>query len=140
MKDVLVYLSGAISNVPENQAVEWRNNIENTLSRLDINGLKVFNPCNHFNELGLECGIYNDDDIMNAEIYNLRRSNVVFFNCDYPNSLGSMAEIAIAYDRRIPILAFNEGGKELHPWLKRMCTKIFDNREDLISYFLLHYL
>ena len=140
MKDRLVYLSGAISGIPEEEAYEWRDDVENFFEQLDLPWLHVFNPVTHFSQLGLKLGHYTDDDIMNLEIYKLRNSDIVFYNCHYPKSLGSMAELAIAYERGIPILAFNENNEELHPWIKGMCTKIFKTKEELIHYFVNHYM
>lgn len=140
MKDKMVYLSGAISNIPENEAYQWRDEVEEVFHQIDLPWLHVFNPVTHFSQLGLDTGLYTDEDIMNLEIHKLRNSDIVFFNCHYPKSLGSMAEIAIAYERGIPILAFNENNEELHPWLKQMCTKIFKSKDDLIAYFVEHYM
>lgn len=140
MKDKTIYLSGAITGIPENEAYQWRDEIEEVFNQIDLPWLHVFNPVTHFSKLGLDTGLYTDEDIMNLEIHKLRNSDIVFFNCHYPKSLGSMAEIAIAYERGIPILAFNENNEELHPWLKQMCTKIFKSKDDLIAYFVDHYM
>lgn len=140
MRDKVIYLSGAISGISEKEAYEWRDETSEFFSSLELPWLHVFNPVLHFSQLGLDTNMYTDEDIMNLEIHKLHNSDIVFFNCHYPKSLGSMAEIAIAYERNIPILAFNENNEELHPWLKQMCTKIFKSKEELISYFIDHYL
>jgi len=140
MKDKCIYLSGAITGIPENEAYEWRDEIEECFKQMDLPWIHVFNPVTHFSQLGLDAGLYTDDDIMNLEIYKLRNSDIVFYNCHYPKSLGSMAELSIAYERGIPILAFNENNEELHPWIKGMCVKIFKSKEDLIAYYIEHYM
>ena len=140
MRDKLIYLSGAISNIPEEEAYRWRDDIIETFNQIDIPWLHIFNPLEHFSNLKLELNLCTNEDIMNLEIHKLRKSDIVFYNCKHSNSLGSMAELAIAYDRGIPILAFNESNEELHPWIKCMCTKIFKSKEDLIIYYIDHYM
>jgi hypothetical protein len=55
-------------------------------------------------------------------------------NFNDKQSLGTMSEIAIAYDRRIPIIGFNIADQDLHPWQVCMCERIFDKINDLIEY------
>ena len=53
MKDRLVYLSGAISGIPEEEAYEWRDDVENFFEQLDLPWLHVFNPVTHFSHLDI---------------------------------------------------------------------------------------
>lgn len=140
MKDINIYLSGAISNIPEPEAYGWREDIESLFDYIGFKNIHVFNPARHFTNLQLEIGLINDEELMKFEIDKLRRSDVVIYNCHYPKSLGSMAELAIAYDRNIPILAFNEDKNELHPWIKHMCTKIFSSKTVMISFLVEHFI
>ena len=57
-----------------------------------------------------------------------------------PKSLGTMAEIAIAYEHRIPVIGLNESGIELHPWQIEMCNKIFSDKNKLVNYVIDYYL
>ena len=57
---------------------------------------------------------------------------IVNFNDMY--SLGSMSELAIAYDRRIPIIGFDDNKQELHPWQIEMCNRIFDDMDEMLDY------
>lgn len=150
MKDKKIYLSGAISSIPYEESSEWREKIEDCIYELNkINkanfGRKspevyVFNPLRHFSDLSLELGLVDDRELMLVELDKLRKTDVVIYNCKHSSSLGSMAEIAIAYEHGIPILAFNEDKEELHPWIKCMCTKIFSNIDTMLSFFVNHYL
>ena len=57
---------------------------------------------------------------------------IVNFNDMY--SLGSMSELAIAYDRRIPIIGLDINKQELHPWQIEMCNRIFDDIDEMLDY------
>lgn len=136
-----IYLSGAISGIPEEEAMKWREEIEKyiILHYYDIS-MDVFNPVSHFTLDSVKSGEVTDREIMLIELNNLKNSDAVFFNCHHPESLGSMAELAIAYDRGIPIFGFNESSISLHPWIKNMCTKIFVNSEKMVDFYIDHYL
>lgn len=133
-----IYLSGAITGIPEAEAWEWRENIKDTFE--DFPKIQFFNPVSHFTELSVKVGAMDDCEIMRIELDKLRDADMVFYNCHHPYSLGSMAELAIAYEHRIPILAFNETEEELHPWIECMCTKIFKSKDDMVGFFINHYL
>ena len=49
-------------------------------------------------------------------------------------SLGSMSELAIAYDRRIPIIGLDINKQELHPWQIEMCNRIFGDIDEMLDY------
>lgn len=139
MKNKLIYLSGAISGIDEYEARLWREKTEHFI-RDNNPYVKVFNPVNQFTFEDLTRGYVTDDEIMKIEIDKLRNSDIVIYNCNHSKSLGSMAELAIAYDRNIPILAFNEKDEELHPWIRGMCTKIFNTQTELHQFLINHYL
>ena len=49
-------------------------------------------------------------------------------------SLGTMSEIAIAYDRGIPVIGLNVDNQELHSWQVCMCERIFNNIDEMVDY------
>ena len=140
MRECNIYLSGAITGIPDKEAYEWREKIEDVFYELDLPNVHIFNPVKHFTNFQLEMGLITDEELMKFEIDKLRNSDIVLYNCHHPKSLGSMAELSIAYDRNIPILAFNENREELHPWIKHMCTKIFDNQTMMIVFLVEHFI
>ena len=71
---------------------------------------------------------------MRLDLNKLRSANMVVINFNDVYSLGSMAEIAIAYDRGIPVVGLNEGNKILHPWQECMCERIFNNIDKMLDY------
>ena len=71
---------------------------------------------------------------MELDLHKLRNSNLVIVNFNDMYSLGSMSELAIAYDRRIPIIGLDVNKQELHPWQIEMCNRIFDDMDEMLDY------
>ena len=73
-------------------------------------------------------------EVMRLDLHMLRNSDLVIANFNDMYSLGSMSEIAIAYDRGIPVIGLNENKQSLHPWQQCMCERIFDNIDVMLDY------
>ena len=127
-----VYLSGSMQDIDKNESAKWRSFVKKKLKDC----ASCFDPWDHFDFQMVDL---SDREVMNYDLYQLRRSDLVICNINYTRSLGTMSELAIAYDRRIPILAINTSGELLHPWLATMPEKIFASWDDLIEYVKLHY-
>lgn len=128
-----IYLSGSITGVKSRNGVlnrfylkeifEDNSNVYKYKYKVD-----VFNPIEHFNYID-KTNYKNEKQIMRYELDRLRKSDLVIVDFHNPNSLGTMAELAIAYEHKIPIIGFNPTLKELHPWIVEMCDVIFDYNE-----------
>ena len=128
-----IYLSGSITGVKSRNEVlnrfylkeifENNNNVYEYKYKVD-----VFNPIEHFNYID-KTNYKNEKQIMRYELDRLRKSDLVIVDFHNHNSLGTMAELAIAYEHKIPIIGFNPTLKELHPWIVEMCDVIFDFNE-----------
>lgn len=99
----------------------------------------VCNPNDHFNFKD-ERDFISDHEVMEYDLYKVRNSDLVVVNFNDPQSIGSAMELAIAYEKKIPILGLCEHNEELHPWLKTVCNRIFTDREELFLYLGKHYL
>lgn len=118
--------------------VELRNQLENICCNYRV---KVINPNDYYSFL--DDSTYDSQrEIMEFDLGRVRNSDLVIVNFNDPNSIGTACELSVAYEKRIPVIGFCESGegKELHPWLKNMCNKIFADWEDLILYILNYYL
>ena len=77
---------------------------------------------------------------MEFDLNALRNSNLVIVNFNDPVSLGTCAELAIAYEMKIPIIGVNSDNKELHPWLieftSRMCSSLKEAVEYVVEFYL----
>ena len=106
MTKKMIYTSGGITGISEEEAIRWRNILEKRIL-IQSDCFDVFNPVEHYTFDDLENGIATDREIMLYEIMRLKQSDIVVYNCHYPKSIGSAMELAIAYDNRIPILLLN---------------------------------
>lgn len=140
MQNYNIYLAGGMSDVPFEIQNTWRVCLKQALESCECNyNVKAINPVDYYS--------FEDDstydselEIMNYDLHRVRNSDLVIVNFNSPKSLGTMAEMAIAYDRRIPIIGLNENVNTLHPWIHEMCSKIFTEREDLLEYVKHYYL
>ena len=135
-----VYLGGAMTHLTKDQYSYWRSYVQKMIECGAVNA-ECFNPANHFDFEDVTNGYITDKQAMDIDLYNLRRSDVLLANFSlFAKSLGTMAELAIAFDRNIPIIGVNASEEELHPWIEAMCTKIFNNLDDAVEYIVNHYL
>ena len=131
MSKLRVYLSGAMSDIPKNDSTVWRHYV-----KVQLPELSFFNPWDHWD---FDMENVEEREAMNFDLWQLRRSDLVVVNFNYVKSLGTMAELAIAYDRGIPILGIATGNDPLHPWQTSMCQKLFSDVDSCIEYLREHY-
>lgn len=139
----IFYLSGGMSKFDKknfNTSNEWRIDIKNQLEEITNKKVYCFNPNDHFNFLDNTAYI-SEKEIMEYELYKIRKSDAVIVNFNDPTSIGTACELAVAHEYGIPIIGLSEHGEEniLHPWLKEFCVRIFADREDLVLYMIQHY-
>lgn len=142
MKTMDIYLSGGMGKFGKDNFEEgnrWRRYCENTLNNFNSSSdskylANVVNPNFYFNFLDEPPRYKSEMEVMKFDIWKLVNSNLVICNFNDPSSLGTMSEIAIAYDRRIPVIGLNERRSELHSWQICMCERIFDDIDDMLDY------
>lgn len=132
----MIYLSGAIEGLEFSEHNDWRKELHEKFKNSG-HDVVVFNPNNHFTEKDLFDWHITPETIMKYDLLKLRESDVVIVNFTHPKSLGTMAELAIAYERRIPIIGFV---RPPHAWQKAMCDVIFEDMEEAFVYVCKHYL
>lgn len=140
-----IYLMGGMSEFGKDnfdKGNEWRIDLKNRLEYICCNyKVHVINPNDYYNFL--DDSTYNSElEIMEFDLNKVRNAKLGICNFNDIYSLGTMGELAIAYDRRIPVIGLceNDEVSKLHPWQRAMCQKIFTDREDLILYILNYYL
>ena len=138
MNRFFVYLSGGMMSFSSDRFEEsnnWREYCKKTLEDYDCNyKVKVFNPNLYFS-FRLNAPKYSSEsEVMRFDLYNLRKSDLLIVNYNDKKSLGTMSEVAIAYDRGIPIIGLNENEQELHPWQICMAERIFNNIDEMLDY------
>ena len=103
----------------------------------------VFNPVEHFNYI--KPTHKSKKEILNFELYNVRKSDLMIVYFNKPDSIGAAIEMAIAYENKIPIIGVFEQYVEqaednIHAWLSELCDVIFTDLDECIDYIKEHYL
>ena len=113
----------------------WRVYCKNTLENCECDyKVKVINPNDYFNFVEEPPRYVSQREVMELDLHKLRNSDLVIANFNDMYSLGSMAELAIAYDRRIPIVGLDIDKQELHTWQIEMCNRIFSDIDKMLYY------
>lgn len=140
METVKIYLSGGMGALSFEEQSKWRNQIINAINfNYDCEKKPIFfNPVDYYNFE--EVKYKTQREVMNFDLNALRNSNLVIVNFNDPSSLGTCAELAIAYDMKIPIIGINKDDKELHPWLECFCDRMCESIEEAVEYIVEFYL
>lgn len=138
-----IYLAGAMSGLSREEQSKWRVKVEDRLRNSDLilrykYILDIFNPFSYYNYF--EQGHKTEKEIMRYEFDKIRKSDLIIVNFNNPSSLGTMAELAVAYEHRIPIVGMSSDLQSLHPWEIEMCTRICDDMDELIEHVSWYYL
>ena len=113
----------------------WRIYCKNTLENCECDyNVKAINPNDYFNFKEEQPKYVSQREVMELDLHKLRNSNLVIVNFNDMYSLGSMSELAISYDRRIPIIGLDIDNQELHPWQIEMCNRIFSDIDEMLDY------
>jgi nucleoside 2-deoxyribosyltransferase len=133
-----IYLCGGMGKFGKENFDEgnlWRRYCQKTLESYECDFLvKTINPNNYFNFKDEPRRYKSEREIMEFDINKVRNSDLIIVNFNDMYSLGSMAELAIAYERRIPVIGLNETKQNLHHWQIEMCIRIFDDIDELLDY------
>lgn len=133
-----IYLCGGITGLTKDEAENWRNEAKQIIENATNRSLVCFSPTDHYSEFENGKSV-NENAAMHYDLYRLKKSDLVLANMDNQNSLGTMAEIAIAYDNNIPIIAYTTKDVFQHPWKLCMIDEWFGSLKDAIEHILLNY-
>ena len=138
MKDYFVYLAGGMGKFGKenfDEGNKWRIYCKDTLENFDCDYMvRVVNPNTYFNFLDEPPRYENQGEVMRLDLHKLRHSDLVIVNFNDMYSLGTQSEIAIAYDRRIPIVGLDIKKQNLHPWQIEMSERIFNDIDEMLDY------
>ena len=138
MKNFQIYLCGGMGKFEKENFKEsntWRIYCKNTLENCECDyNVKAINPNDYFNFKEEQPRYVSQREVMELDLHKLRNSDLVIANFNDMYSLGSMAELAIAYDRRIPIVGLDIDKQELHTWQIEMCNRIFSDIQEMLDY------
>lgn len=141
MESVRIYLSGGMGSLSFEEQSKWRSQVINAIKYGEYHCEKnavFFNPVNYYSFE--EDRHRSEREIVEFDLNALRNSNLVIVNFNDPNSLGTCAELAIAYEKKIPVIGINKNNAELHPWLTefttRMCESLREAVEHVVDFYL----
>ena len=141
METVKIYLSGGMGALSFDEQSKWRKQIIDAIKFGDYEyGKRVsfFNPVDYYNFT--EVRYRSEREVMEFDLYNLRNSDLVIVNFNDPKSIGTAAELAIAYDMKIPVIGINKNNQELHPWLVEFTTRMCESIKEAVEYVVDFYL
>lgn len=119
----------------------WRINCKESLESFEGNyNIKVINPNNYFNFIEEPPAYKSQREVMEFDLNKVRNADLIIVNFNDMYSLGTMSEIAIAYEKRIPIVGLDIEHQTLHPWQIEMANRIFDNINEMLEYVQHYYL
>lgn len=140
MRHKTVYLAGGMTGLSLEEANEWRRHIKDLIEDVAPH-VSIVNPIDHCWFDSVEFGFITEREAMELDLYKLSKSELMIVNISSaPNSIGTNIEIGYAVAKGIPILALNESGIKLHSWHKDLMHKVFTNMDDLIAYYVRHFL
>ena len=142
MREYQIYLCGGMGKFGKDEfdkGNSWRVYCEKELRDFAKNWrtnctVKVHNPNDYYNFLQNPPLYDNQREVMEFDLNLVRHSDLIIINFNDMYSLGSMAEIAIAYEKRIPIIGLNIDRQVLHPWQECMCNRIFYDIDEMLDY------
>lgn len=141
VETVKIYLSGGMGSLSFEEQSKWRKQIINAIKFGDYEiekKVSFFNPVDYYNFT--ETRHKTEYEVMEFDLNALRNSDLVIVNFNDPNSLGTCAELAIAYELKMPIIGINKDAKKLHPWLECFCNRMCDDIREAVEYVVDFYL
>lgn len=141
METCRIYLSGGMGSLDLEEQSKWRKQVINAILFGDYHWEKkpiFFNPVDYYNFTDVR--YKSEREVVEFDLNALRHSDLVIVNFNDPKSLGTCAELAIAYEMRIPIIGINKDKVELHPWLIEFTTRMCDDIREAVSHVVDFYL
>lgn len=141
MEQVKIYLSGGMSGLSLEEQTIWRNKIKDAIKFGDYEYEKkpiFFDPTQYY--LPFEDYHKSEREAMEFDLNALRKSDLVIVNFNAPKSLGTCAELAIAYELKIPVIGIRNKEQELHPWLIEFTSRMCDDMRELVNHVVNYYL
>lgn len=114
---------------------KWRTYCKKELEEYECNyKVNVLNPNDYFNFIEYPPRYASQREVMEFDINKVRQSDFIIVNFNDKYSLGTMAELAIAYEHRIPVIGLDTEHQDLYPWQVEFCTRIFDDISEMLEY------
>ncbi len=138
MNNFNIYLAGGMGKFGKENFEEsnyWRKYCEAVLESYECDYcVKTINPNDYFSFVDKPDTYQTQREIMEFDLNKVRNADLIIVNFNDVFSLGTMSEIAIAYEKRIPVVGINLRSQELHPWQIEMTNRIFSDMDAMLEY------
>ncbi len=138
MRDYIIYTCGGMGKFGKenfDKGNVWRRYCKQALETYECEyRVRVINLNDYFNFIDEPPQYKSQSEVMNLDLHKLRNSDLIIVNFNDMYSLGSMAELAIAHERRIPVIGLDIDNQTLHPWQQCMCERIFNDLDKMLDY------
>lgn len=140
METVKIYLSGGMGNLSWEEQTKWRRNASDAIEfNHDYEKKPIFfDPTRYYNFE--EERQKSEAEIMEFDLYNLRRSDLVIVNINDAKSLGTMSELILAHELHIPVIGWVSTDEPVHPWIECCVTRMCDNMREVVEHVVEFYL
>ncbi len=138
---IQVYLAGPINGTFYTKETDWRSQATAELkfqSNVSINVLSPMRGKDEFDgKLIDEVTNHDPIELVGRDYSDIRRSDIIL--CNIPKndkdkiSIGTCAELGIAYERRIPVVLVCDWWFKDHPFVKVFCQYKVSNLQDGIT-------
>lgn len=146
MKEVKIYLSGAMGGLTVDEQLAWRTLFKNEVNKKLVYH-KQFQPIYHsppeyypFVDDMNESERKSEKEVMNFDLYQVRTADLIVVNFTNPNSIGTAMELMLAHELHIPVIGLNENNKKLHSWLIECCDRMCESMDELVDHVARFYL
>lgn len=141
-----IYLAGQMTGLSKAEYSTWRRNFKQQIESCSDH-FTCFDPGEEYDLIPDDSNLpihlkdqYNKAAML-LDLDKLRNSRIVVCNMNHQNSMGTSAELALAWEWHIPIISFclQENSVTVHPWWKQFATVMFKTPDDVIDYILKNY-
>ena len=141
MDTVSVYCAGPMSHQSFDEQLKWTTQLKDGLLYGGYEYKKkpeLFIPPLYYNFE--EKRHKSEREVLNFDLNRLRNSELVVALFNGIESVGTVMEVAIAYENRIPAIIYNTTGGILHPWVTEMSTRECTDMRELVEFIVDFYL
>jgi len=135
MENVKIYLAGGMTGLSLEEQTKWRIKFRDAVKYGGFEYEKnpiIFDPTQHYSLFDHQQK--SEKEVMEFDLYNLKRSDLIVVNFNVPNSIGTAMELMVAKEHNIPVIGLNKNKYELHSWLTECCTRICDDFRELVNH------
>lgn len=134
-----IYLAGKMSGLSYEQMNSWRVKATELFKRYS-DEIHTINPVDYYN-FEIDPNSYTEKEVKEFDLYQVKNSNIILLNLNYPDSIGTAIELECAsrfWNK--PIISFGGENVFIHPWIGLTITKKCKTLEEAVKYIVEFYL